>query len=282
MLETPLSLLLAEHSLTPQVAGEIEFYLLGAQEVGVESWQGEVSAACAAAGIGLHRIEKERGDEQYEISLLPTDAATAAANIVAIRHVITQAGRKCGLEANFASRPKEDQPCSGLHLHIHLADASGKNVYFKQDDQISPLLNYSIGGLLAWLPASMPVFAPLAEDYVRFAKTGHTPTTVSWGANNRTVAIRLPDKAANNKHIEHRVCAAAAAPEAAIALMLAAIHDGLSRKIEPSSTQTYGDASLEMYKLAPLPASLPEAQAAMRSFAPLARYFSVLDLLKDC
>ena len=281
MLEKPLLLLAIEHSLTPQVAGEIEFYLLGADEVGVESWQGEIEAACAAAGIGLHRVEKERGDEQYEISLLPTDAASAAANIIAIRHIITQAGRKCGLEANFATRPKEGQPCSGLHLHIHLADSSGKNVYFKRDEEISPLLNHSIGGLLAWLPASMPVFAPQAEDYVRFTKTGHTPTTISWGANNRTVAIRLPDKAADNKHIEHRVCASAAAPEAAIALMLAAIHDGLSNKIEPSSPQTYGDASLEMYHLAPLPASLPEAQKAMEAFAPLSRYFSVSDLLKD-
>ena len=41
--------------------------------------------------------------------------------------------------------------------------------------------------------ASMIAFAPHENSYARFTPRGQTPTTISWGANNRTVAVRLPD-----------------------------------------------------------------------------------------
>jgi glutamine synthetase len=120
----------------------------------------------------------------------------------------------------------------------------------------------------------MCVFAPSEASYARFVKGSNAPTTASWGANNRTVAIRLPDKPHSHKHIEHRMAGADAAPEAVIAVILAAIHDGLSRRIVPASPQIYGDASLEMYQLPKVPLTLADAQLAWQQAIQPKRYFS--------
>ncbi len=106
---------------------------------------------------------------------------------------------------------------------------------------MSDALKYAIGGLLTALPESMKIFAPNAESYARFAPGGNAPTTISWGANNRTVAVRLPDAPHDKKRIEHRVAGADADPHAVIAAILEGIHDGLTRHLDPGP-QTYGDA----------------------------------------
>lgn len=225
------SRLKADFDLTPVTAAELEFYYSG--DVGVFQ-----EKTCAS----VLKFEKERGINQYEVAFAPATPEKTAADLVAFKESAQQLG------ADFSAKPFTDQPGSGLHIHVHLQDANGKNVFHKNDDAISDPLKYAIGGLLAALPKSMPIFAPNPESRARFQPGGNAPTTVSWGANNRTVAIRLPDKPHDNKHIEHRVAGADADPHAVIAAILEAIHDGLTRKLDPG-TQIYGDASLEMYKL---------------------------------
>jgi glutamine synthetase len=241
--------LIADFGLVPVTAAEIEFYLEGGAPA-ASFWQ------AVSEKIPIVKYEKERGEGQYEIALPPcADPAKTAADIVALKDIIIETAATGGMKADFSAKPFAGQPGSGLHIHIHLEDAQGKNVFYKDDATISDALKWSIGGLLAWLPETMPVFAPYPESYARFAPGGHAPTTVSWGANNRTVAIRLPDKPHDKKHIEHRVAGADADPYAVIGVILAAMHDGLTRRLDPGP-QIYGDASLAMYNLPPLPSSL--------------------------
>ncbi len=247
----------ADFGLQPVTAAEIEFYLRGADACGgiKKFWQ-EVSAR-----IPLQKYEKERGREQFEIALTPVaNPQKTAGDIGTLKTIISDTAKKYGMTADFAAKPFPDQPGSGLHIHIHLEDAGGKNVFYKDDSAISDALKWSIGGLLAWLPETMPVFAPYKESYARFAAGGNAPTTVSWGANNRTVAIRLPDAPHDNKHIEHRVAGADADPKSVMENILAAIHYGLQNQCDPGA-QVYGDASLAQYDLPKLPQTLEEALA---------------------
>ena len=267
----------ADFGLCPVVASELEFYL--SEDAGEPFWR-EVAQECRKAGIGIFKTEKERGQGQHEIALAPTDAITCAAWTRQVKVILSGAAAANDMRADFSAKPYPDQPGSGLHIHVHLADASGKNTFHKDDAAISDSLKYSIGGLLAWLPDCLPVFAPAAESYRRFVPEKNTPLTVSWGANNRTVAVRLPDSEKHNKRIEHRVPGADCDPDAAIAAILAAMHYGLKHRTEPGE-QMYGEANLAMYGMPKFPHTMEEAAQRMRASKMMADYFSAADLLPD-
>ncbi len=237
-----------EHGFTPVVAAEIEFYLFGAVPAKLDNLWDDLRARCAHASIPLEKTEAERGEGQFEIALTPVSARSAAEHAIYSKGIITECAQAHGMTASFAAKPLENQPGSGLHIHIHLEDGSGQNIYHKQDALMSDALRFSLGGLLATMLEHLPVFAPTSDSRARFIPGGNAPTTISWGANNRTTALRLPDSIASAKHIEHRVAGADADPAAVIAAILEGILHGLAHQSNPG-TQIYGDASLEMYAL---------------------------------
>lgn len=251
----------SDFGFSPIVACEIEFTLHGSDQRDLAAFWREVTDRAERDDIGIFKIEKERGLEQHEISLNPARAEKATEDIVRIKDIIAKAATLNGMKADFSAKPFTNQPGNGLHVHVHLEDYTGRNVFYKDDVMISDALKYSIGGLLYWLPTHMTVFAPKPESYDRFHYAGaHTPTTVSWGANNRTVAVRLPDARPHNKHIEHRVPGADADPKQTIELILDAMCWGIANKADPGE-QIYGDANLEMYHLPRLPLTWEDASA---------------------
>lgn len=241
--------LAADFSLTAHLAAELEFYLHGAATHGdMTGVLAAIHAACTAAGVSVYHLEKERGGEQYEIALHPAAPEQAARDAVTAKNIITDMATRHGLQADFSAKPQADQPGSGLHIHLHLADTAGQNIFIRdaEDNYSEPLL-YTVGGLLATMQEFMPVFAATPAARARLLAGGdHIPTTVSWGPNNRTVAVRLPSKPRDNKHIEHRVAGA----DADIAMVMAAIlhgaHYGLTHRPDPGPP-IHGDASLGFY-----------------------------------
>lgn len=273
----------ADFGLSAVTAAEVEFYLHGYSKrepiYSMDKFFLDTLDAGRAAHIPYNSLLKEKGDDQFEMVLgMSPDPTRTVEHILGMKKIMHQAATTHDLKADFSAKPLESEPGSGLHIHIHLADTNEKNVFYKDDHAISDHLKHSIGGLLAWLPDSMPVFAPKPESYTRFVAKSNAPVTASWGANNRTVAIRLPDKPHQNKHIEHRVAGADADPEKVMAVMLAAIHDGLTRKLDPGQ-QIYGDASLPMYQLPLLPQTLEEGMKRMKESEAIRKYFEIEELL---
>ncbi len=214
--------------------------------------------------------------DQYEISLLPSDNKIfVAEETERFKRVIQDAFILQNIKADFSAKPFPDQPGSGLHVHIHLEDGQCRNVFFREDEEFSPYLLHAIGGMLELMNPSMLIFAPHEESYLRFAPGSNAPTTVSWGTNNRTVAIRLPNKPADNKHIEHRVAGSDADVAKVIDAILAGMYHGISNKCDPGKP-VYGDASLPQYALPQLARSLEEAE----KYA--AEYASVFASIKAC
>lgn len=264
--------LLADFGLQAFTASEIEFYLFGSHEKDLTSFWGDVRHDCIAAEIPIFNLEKERGHEQFEVSLKPCLPEKTARDTSLIKNIIERAAKWNDMCADFSAKPLADDFGSGLHIHVHLENEAGVNQYAKNDVQISDILKYSLGGLLLWLPDTMPIFAPNEASYNRFVAGSNGPLTVSWGANNRTTALRLPDSDPNNKRIEHRVAGADADPARVIAVILMAIHYGINNKILPNQ-QIYGDARLESYLLKRFPVCLAEAKKLMQhSILPLAEY----------
>src|SRR5690606_4050453 len=127
-------------------------------------------------GIALEGMEVERGDEQYEIALLPqADIADLIAQTERLKQMVTEFAAGNGMEADFRAKPSADQPGSGLHVHVHLEDGAGNNVFFRHTDgtqEYSAPLRHAIAGLLALMPSSMPYFAPTATSYARYVPGG--------------------------------------------------------------------------------------------------------------
>ncbi len=261
--------LFSDFGLRAVTASEIEFYLFGSLGRDLSGFWEEVKAHCLSAAIPVYNIEKERGSEQYEVSLRQSSPDKTASDTSQLKKIICDLAEKYDMQPDFSAKPLPDDFGSGLHIHVHLENSEGNNQFIKNDEVISDTLKHSLGGLLLWLPDTMPIFAPNAESYNRFVEGSNAPLTVSWGANNRTVALRLPDSEKNNKRIEHRVAGADADAEKVIAIILAAIHHGLTVKAEPSA-QIYGDARLASYNLPKFPATLTEAISRMQqSVLPL-------------
>ncbi|MBT9531805.1 MAG: glutamine synthetase, partial [Pseudomonas sp.] len=74
---------------------------------------------------------------------------------------------------------------------------------------------------------------PNVNSYRRFGEKFFVPTSPTWGIDNRTVALRVPNDSADAVRIEHRVAGADANPYLVMASVLAGIHHGLSNQIEP-------------------------------------------------
>jgi len=227
-----------QFGLTPVMAAEIECYVPLADETvaTMEAFWQPLDAAFRAENLPILRIEKERGTHQFEVITDVTSPQFLAESLRRIRAMVEAASP----DATFAAKPFPHQPSSGLHLHLHLADAAGINAYHKTEDWMSEALRFSLGGLLADLESAIPVFFPNEADQARLNDPDHVPKIAGWGVNNRYCALRIPmDPDPYNKRIEHRAPCANADPKQAIAAMLRGVLRGLRERIEPPA-QEYG------------------------------------------
>lgn len=190
-------------------------------------------------------ITEEKGKNQFEVQTKPTsDIAELILEMNSIKNIIINSG------GDFSAKPFLNQPGNALHIHINLLDQAGRNLFMDKE-----YLLYSISGLCAAMKSSMVVFAPQVECYQRFQyPDSNTPTTISWGYNNRTTALRVIEN-----RIEHRVPCANSNIEAVIAEILIATYCGLKAKNNPMGS-IYGIASDNNYNAKLLPMTLSEAR----------------------
>jgi glutamine synthetase len=278
--------LVNDTGLTPHVATEMEFYLENAAPHVLDVMFPDCYKQFGAAGILTHRIEKEVADGQFEISLVHRpDPLIVANNTLIVKDIIASTAEQCGLSANFFSKPNKDKPGSGLHIHVSLYDEYGVNVFQKEDsdDQEESMeLRHALSGLCATMNEAMIFFAPYEESYSRYeensmageTKYNNSPINISWGGNNRTVAIRIPTSTLHPemRHLEHRVSGVDADPYLAIAAILAGIDYGLANKLEPSD-KIWGNAYDKQYELPPLPKSLKQAEEEFNNGTVIKEYF---------
>jgi glutamine synthetase len=253
----------AADGLTPVVACELEYYLVdarrtpdgkiqlplspltgdrptrhevyGLREVEEASpFLRDLWAACDAMGVPLEGAISEYAPGQLELTLKHhADALRAADDAVLYKRAAKGCALRHGCEATFMAKPFADKAGSGMHLHVSVDDASGKNIFAADAPEGAPVLRHAIGGMKALLADSMAIYAPNANSYRRFKANSYAPVAPTWGVNNRTVSFRVPAGAPHTRHIEHRVAGADAHPALALAALLAAVHHGVTNKVDP-------------------------------------------------
>ena len=216
----------SNHNLTPIIGAEIEFYL--SENIDVRE---------LASKIG-HDIKLEKGKNQYEIDLPPShDLVTMAKDIESARKDIGLFAKQMGGSADFCSKPFAHDYGSSIHIHLN----------FLEDNNIEKYAQI----LCHYLPQYIQYFLPKSDDYKRLDSKFMAPTHISWGGNNRSVLIRIPDSLP--KRLEHRLAAASADPAEVIFALLDSIKHGiLSYNNIPHIAKTHGNAFDEQYRLMPI------------------------------
>ncbi len=202
----------------------------------------DLYAACDAQGIDLGAAIVEGGAGQFEVNLMhQLDVVAAADQTVLFRRTVKGVAAKHGLIATFMAKPFGDLAGNGLHVHMSMLDGKGANVFAGNDEKGSALLEQAIAGLLCAAPEAMIFLAPHLNSYRRFQDASHAPTSLTWGYENRTAAIRVPNDASANRRFEFRIAGADANPYLLLAALLAGVLHGVESKLTPPP-ETQGNA----------------------------------------
>lgn len=299
----------AASDLTPVVAVELEFYLIdpergpggeplapvspvsGRREAanqvysidGLDAFAPVLRAmdeAARALNLPATAASTEFAPRQFEINLHHVaDPLLAADHGMLLRRLVKQVARQHGLDATFMSKPFPDNTGNGLHLHISLQDASGRNLFSEGEITGNPWLRRAIGGLAATLDGAMALFAPNINAFRRFQPDQFVPVNRSWTVNNRSGAFRIPAGGASARRIEHRVAGAEANCYLVLAAILAGIHHGIEQGLDPGEPAT-GNAGHQVDPTLPLDWS--SAIAGLRDSEVLADYLGAEYLSLYC
>ena len=284
--------------LTPVVATELEFYLVdpsgavprppvspvSGKRLDTDSvlsldelehfsgFMDGVYDACKAQGIQADAAIAENGAGQFEINMMHVDDPLRAADDATLfKRLVRGVARKHGFAATFMAKPYGDQAGNGLHVHFSLVDENGGNVFDNGTTEGSPVLLNAVAGLLETMAQNTLTFAPHENSYRRLMPGAHAPTSVAWGYENRTAAIRIPGGSPKARRIEHRVAGADANPYLVLAAILGGALLGIERELQPTPAIT-GDAY--RHDLPQLPIDWPAAIAAFEQGAEVPEIFS--------
>ncbi len=254
--------------LTPVVAAEYEFYLVDAerQPDGLpqppkgpltrrREFRAQINSmtdlneysellvaiddACRAQSVPATSALAEYGPGQYEVNLAHApDALRVCDEALRFKRIVKSVARAHGCEATFLPKPYAATAGSGLHLHVSVLDKDGRNIFAAPTPLESAPLMHAIAGTLASLADGMAICAPGPNSYRRFRSEAYVPLHPTWSINNRGSAVRVPASDPANLRIEHRLAGADANPYLVAAWVLAGIHDGLTRRLQPPPVTT--------------------------------------------
>lgn len=205
------------------------------------------------AGIPIESLHTETGPGVVETALIKKGALYMADNIVLFKNLVKQIGENHGILPSFMAKWNENLPGCSAHLHHSMSPASSRQFGFREDGNLDRFTEHFLAGQLLLLPELLPFYAPTVNSYKRFRAGSWAPTTVSWGFENRTTAVRLISEENQALRLELRVPGADANPYLSIAASLASGLYGLEHELRLETgaitSNAYTDNTLK--KLSP-------------------------------
>jgi glutamine synthetase len=231
----------------------------------------EVSKAVTGLGWDNYATDHEDANGQFEQNFQFADALTTCDRAIFFRYMVESLAQQRGLLATFMPKPFANLTGNGCHFHVSLWK-DGKNLFEcdPSDDPrglgLSELAYNFIAGLKANAKAYLAVTAPTVNSYKRLVVGAPTsgatwaPAYISYGYNNRTQMLRVPDAG----RIEDRTVDGSCNPYLAATAMLTAGLDGVQRGLDPgdpnsANLYTLSAAEREAQGIELLPANLLDA-----------------------
>ncbi len=216
--------------------------------------------------VPLEGLHTETGPGVYEAAIRYSEILEAADRAVLFKTGVKEIAYKHNAMASFMAKIDENLPGCGGHIHQSLWDkTTKKNLFYDELDplKMSPMMKSYIAGQLFCLPHILPMFAPTINSYKRLVEGAWAPTTITWGIDNRTVALRALPAGSKSSRLETRVVGSDVNPYLAMAASLAAGWYGVTHELQLSQPATKGNGYQE-FAYGTLPRNLYEATTMMK------------------
>ena len=217
------------HGLTPSSAYRQDYHLL--RTARDEPIIAQIRAGMEAAGVPVESSKGEWGCGQHEINLRYAEPLEMADRVVIYKNGAKEIAATAGQALTFMAKVDERDAGSSFHLHASLWDADGASVFWK-DGAETPLLGHALAGMMEAARPLAYLYAPEVNSYKRYQAASWAPTRVAWGRDNRTCGFRLLGREGGCR-IENRLPGADANPYFVMAAAIAAMLDGIARKLSP-------------------------------------------------
>jgi glutamine synthetase len=233
----------------------------------------EICTYMADLGWNPYQNDHEDANGQFEMNWDYADALVTADRHAFFKFMARSVAERHGLRATFMPKPFADLTGNGCHAHVSLWNGAGDNL-FAGDGALglSETAYAFLGGLIGHAPALAALLNPTVNSYKRLnapvTTSGATwsPNTISYGGNNRTHMVRIPDAG----RLELRLADGAANPYLLPAAILAAGLDGIETGADPGAR-----LDIDMYvhghrvDAPKLPLNLLDALRALEADDPL-------------
>ncbi|WP_121355527.1 glutamine synthetase family protein [Flavisolibacter nicotianae] len=215
--------------------------------------------------VPLEGLHTETGPGVLEAAILYSGILEAADRAVLFKTAVKEIAYRHGILATFMAKISETLPGCGGHIHQSLWHKD-RNAFYDEKDAngISTAMRQYIAGQLFCLPHILPLFAPTINSYKRLVEGAWAPTTLTWGFDNRTVALRVLPGNKKACRLETRVVGADVNPYLAMAGCLGAGLYGIKNGLDLKQPATSGNGYLD-FSNGTLPATLEEATAKMKA-----------------
>ncbi len=224
--------------LTPANLYNVDYSILGTSRV--EPLLRALRNHMYGAGMDVEGAKGECNFGQHEVGFLYADALTTADNHAVYKTAAKEIAAQQGKAITFMAK-YDQREGSSCHIHLSLRGTDGSLVFWdRETGRRTPLYDQFIAGVLATIPDFTLLYAPNINSYKRFADGSFAPTTIAWGLDNRTCAVRLVGHGASAR-MENRIPGADVNPYLALAAMVAGGLHGIEQEL-PLEDELVGNA----------------------------------------
>jgi len=232
--------------LSPANGYNVDYSILGTSRV--EPLLRRIRNGMSGAGMYVESAKGECNLGQHEIAFRYADALTMSDNHSIYKTGAKEIAAQEGMSITFMAKPnaREGNSC---HIHLSLRGTDGTPVLAGDGPHgLSRLGEHFVAGQLAAMRELTLLYAPNVNSYKRYVPGSFAPTSVRWGVDNRTCAIRLVGHG-HSLRAENRTPGGDVNPYLALAGMIAAGLHGIDAELplEPAfEGNAYTDTSLRV------------------------------------
>jgi glutamine synthetase len=231
----------AYRDLVPANQYNVDYSILGTSRI--EPLLRRIRNEMAGAGLYVESAKGECNLGQHEIAFRYADAVTTCDNHSIYKTGAKEIAAQDGASITFMAKPnaREGNSC---HIHLSVRGSGGEPVMAGQEQHgLSKLGEHFLAGQLAALREFTLWYAPNINSYKRYVPGSFAPTSVRWGPDNRTCALRLVGHGASLR-VENRVPGGDVNPYLAVAAMIAGGLHGIDHEL-PLEPAVEGNAYLD-------------------------------------
>lgn len=217
-----------------------------------------------SVGIPVQYSHHEKGPSQHEIDLRTTGAKEMADSILTYKLTVKEIALKHGVYASFMPKPMTDKPGNSMHLHIHLTDEEGNNIFFDENDDspycLSTIARQFIAGILKYAKETCMITNQYQNSYKRLIGMDCLTNHIAWSRSNRCTLVRIPGYRPQTEEcsrIEIRNPDPACNPYLALSAIISAGLAGIEEALELEAPSEDSDKTLKTCEK--LPTTLGEA-----------------------